>query len=103
MIRRQVANEIINRDQSQLWLESTKTLRTRISDLEQSNRLYQEENRSYRAYLKEIGVDTTALLLRAKAKKEETISKKKKVVIRAGDHDSLSDSDTVDSETALEE
>ena len=95
MIQKQVADEVVNREQTQLWLDSTRTLRTRIGDLERDNRSYREENSTFKAYLKELGVDTAELIRIAKAKKG------KKKVIRAEGHESLL-SDTADSGTALE-
>ncbi|KAG6990942.1 hypothetical protein G7Y79_00060g092460 [Physcia stellaris] len=106
MVRKQVANEIVSREQSQLWLESTRTLRARVGDLERENRSFRAENNTFKAYLEDLGVDTAELSKIAKEKRSAKAKKGKKKIVRAGDHDSSSsetqDSDTAESDTAME-
>ena len=103
LVRKQVASEIVNKEQFQLWLEFIRTFRTRIGDLKKENRSYRQENNIYKAHLEELGIDTAKLLRLTKIKKAaKSKSKgKKKIIIKADDHDSLS-SETQDFDIALE-
>ena len=94
MIQKQVANEIVNREQIQLWLNSTRTLRTRIEDLER-------ENSIFKTYLEELEIDTAELIRIAKTKKADKTKKGKKKIIRVEGHESLL-SNIADFGTALE-
>ena len=101
MIQKQIANEIVNREQSQLWLNSTRIFRTRIEDLKRENRSYREENSIFKTYLDELGVDTAELIRIAKIKKADKTKKRKKKIIRVEDHEFLL-SNIADFGTALE-
>ena len=105
LIRKQVANEIVNKKQFALWLKSTKTFRTRVEKLKRQNRSLKTKNNIFKTYLDDLEVNTEKLLRLAKKKRAAKSKKRKnkKMIIRSKDHDFLfSKTETQDFDTAFE-